>query len=308
MGTVNRSQFTVDLERPLAMRRTDRDTDILVDIDRHKWLTAEQIFSLNCTNESNAQRLRRRLQRLFQNEYVYRIEAPLWRPRIYKITSKAMRAIAAQRGVVARRVTPPGDVNHSREHQIGLSDFTVTLDRSVRQIAGARLIDEASIYATAPDDVRRQKGWRVSVSYGVDTHTVRIRPDHFLAVEFDRRPPGHNRRYFIIEYDRGTMTIRGRDLAASSCTRKFLAYAASIEQRAHKANFGIEHAYVLFVTKSRARRDGLVAEAARVLGNRPATDMMLFAVRPEPPTITRATDIAAMDWVTARGKPVPFPL
>ena len=129
-----------------------------------------------------------------------------------------------------------------------------------------------------------------------------VKPDRFLAIEFADRPAGRNARNFAIEIDRGSMPLEAAILTKASILRKLLAYQATYNDKVLSAIFGIEHAYTLFLTSGRRRRDNMVSLARDTVTNRQAAKAMLFAVQPPAPTIDDTPDLSALTWINGLGE------
>ena len=69
-------------------------------------------------------------------------------------------------------------------------------------------------------------------------------------------------------------------------------------------HFIIPHAYTLFVTIGRRRRDNMVKLAQEIVTNDTAATAMLFAVQPPAPSVGEYPDLTALQWINGRGKEV----
>ena len=111
-------------------------------------------------------------------------------------------------------------------------------------------------------------------------------------------------RYFAIEIDRGTMPLSATSLRKASIYRKLLAYQATYKDAVLQEHFAIPHAYTLFVTAGRRRRDNMVELARELIADERAAGTMLFTVQPPAPSVGCYADPAAMEWINGRGEEV----
>jgi hypothetical protein len=109
-----------------------------------------------------------------------------------------------------------------------------------------------------PPDARRFGEWHVAVTFEETTRSTLVRLDAVFALKNRAAPPERAIRHYILEADRGTMSLVKRDLHQSSIRRKLLAYAASRREGAFQ-RFGAGVVRVLMVTTGRERMAGMVA-------------------------------------------------
>jgi len=289
----------------MACQITERDVEIFHDLYRHQRLDTNHIAALHCWSEEHKQRLRRRLQVLFQNNFLYRLRTPIDVPKNYMLGQRGMNALAAARAVATRRVGTPKSGRQYREHDLELSDFTVTLDLLVRDLAHARLIDELELMnrATLPE-VKKHRGWPVSIRHAGETRDLWVKPDRLLGIQFADRPTGRDTRYYAIELDRGSMPVEASSIDRASILRKLLAYQATIEDGILTQHFAIPHCYVLFVTGSATRRDNMIRLAQELVRGRSVAETMLFTTKPKKPSVGFYDDLRALRWINGRGKEV----
>lgn len=284
---------------------TDRDLDIFTDFYCHNLLNTNQLARLHCHSEAHKQRLRRRLQKLRQAGYLQQLKTPVDQPRDYVLTQGGMNALSNARHVPPRRICVPRSARSYRDHDLAISDFTVSIDLFVRALPNARLVDELELITRSPRlDVRSHRGWPVTFRHQGITHEHWVKPDRFLGIKFDDRPANRNTRHFAIEIDRGSMPLEATKIEKASIFRKLLAYQATYDDNGLRAIFGIEHAYTLFLTTGHRRRDNMVSLAQSVVTDRRAAVTMLFAVQPSPLPLDDAADLNALTWINGLGKEV----
>ena len=288
---------------------TDRDLDIFADFHTHNLLNTNHLAALYCHSEGHKQRLRRRLQKLLQSGYLQRLKTPVDQPRDYVLSQRGMNALASARHVVPRRIVTPRSARSYRDHDTCLSDFTVYLDLAVRALPHARLVNELELISRSPRlDVRAHRGWPVTVTRHGDSRHHWVKPDRFTAIQFADRPANRNERTFAIEIDRGSMPQTASTLDKASIERKLLALQATSDHDVLREIFGIEHAYTLFLTSGRRRRDNMVSLCRDTVTNHHAAKSMLFAVQPPAPTIGETPDISATAWINGLGEETALPL
>ncbi len=288
---------------------TNRDYDIFTDFYKHSLLNTNHLASLHCHSEGHKQRLRRRLQRLLRAGYLTRLKTPIDQPRDYVLSQRGMNALSNARHVPPRRMNIPRSARSYRNHDLALSDFTVSMDLFARSLQGVSLINELKLIHRSPRlDVRAYRGWPVTVRNTAERLEFWVKPDRFLGVEFANRPAGRNARYFAIEIDRGSMPLKAAILTKASIFRKLLAYDATHHNKVLRAIFGIEHAYTLFLTTGRRRRDNMVQLCRDIVTNRQTAKSMLFAVQPASPTIGAIPDLSKQIWINGLGEEIGLPL
>jgi hypothetical protein len=288
---------------------TDRDLDIFSDFYKHHLLNTNHLASLHCHSEGHKQRLRRRLQKLLQAGYLQRLKTPIDQPRDYILSQRGMNALSNARHFAPRRINNPRSARSYRDHDIALSDFTVSMDLFVRTLAGAELINELELIHRSPRlDVRSHRGWPVSFRHDNERHEIWVKPDRFIAIKFADRPAHQNVRTFAIEIDRGSMPLETVTMQKASILRKLLAYQATHHDKVLREIFGIEHAYTLTLTSGRRRRDNMVALAANTLRSAPVAKSMLFAVQPPTPSVGDTPNLSELTWINGLGEEAALPL
>ena len=288
---------------------TDRDLDIFSDFYSHNLLNTNHLASLYCHSEAHKRRLRRRLLKLLEAGYLQRLKTPVDQPRDYVLSQSGMNALSSARHVAPRRISIPRSARSYRDHDLALSDFTVSMDLFVRSLDGARLVNELElIHRSNRLDVRSHRGWPVSFRYRDEQVEHWVKPDRFIGIEFRDRPANRNGRNFSIEIDRGSMPLQATSLQRASILRKLLAYQATHTDNVLREIFGIEHAYTLFLTGGRRRRDNMVTLAREIVQSDRAASSMLFAVQPPSPSVGDTPDLSALTWLNGRGEEVSLPL
>ncbi len=193
---------------PPPHKLTLRDLDIVHDVYRHGYLDSRQITTLHGSAESNHKRIGNRLNKLFHHGYLRRPVVSLRTPRTYSMTHKGGSLLkASQRILEAKRYDTRRPSRLYLDHQLGISDFMLNVELTCRASGNVRLIHEDEIFERASPEVKRHRGWPVQINWRGETMTTWVIPDRIFGLEFVDKPTAGNRRFFALEYDRGTMPI-----------------------------------------------------------------------------------------------------
>jgi hypothetical protein len=150
------------------------------------------------------------------------------------------------------------------DHTLAVSRYLIDLELACRKRADLDLIPFEEILAQAPERTRKSHNpmsWSVNVQWhGVRT-AVSLAPDAIFGLRVTAQDGTAKRAFFLVEIDRGTMTIvpseRVRESDAfpyrATILRKFYAYADSYRQQLHEAQFGLKAPRILFLTTSEHR-------------------------------------------------------
>lgn len=251
------------------MELTERDTEILRTVNRHRFLRSHQIADLV---GGSRQQVLRRLQKLYHHGY---FERPACQIDYYQ--TGGSRSIAyglASRGAAhLRRVddTPFSRLDWTSrnrsvkrlflEHALMVSDVMVALEIACRQRGDVRLLIEHDIpLPAATRTQRRPFQWTVT---GSGNGKLVVIPDRVFALEFGDKG---ERLLCFLEADRGTMPVKRVKHDASSIARKLHAYSQTWKADIHRSHFGISRVRVLTVTTSESRCENIRAAASAVSG------------------------------------------
>lgn len=288
---------------------TPRDLDIFEDLYTHSLLNSDQLAAVHCHSDGHRRRLRRRTQKLSEAGYLIELDRPIDQPKPFMLGQKGMNALSIARDFEPKRISIPRSSRLYRNHNLALSDFTLTMDLHVRSLENAHLIDELSlVYRSQRLDVRSHRGWPVRFTYEGTTHEQWVKPDRFLGVLFSDRPANRNARYYAIEQDCGTMPLEANSLRRASINRKLLAYEATYRDATACATFNIPHLYTLFLAPGPRRKNNMVDLAQRCVTNDTARKSILFAVQPPTPPIGVTPDMASFVWTNVLGEEMSLPL
>jgi hypothetical protein len=238
---------------------TERDCKIIRLVDRHRFLRSSQIVALI---DGSSQSILRRLKLLYHHGFLERPRAQLEYYRqsgshhiIYGLGNKGGTLLKQEFGIALRRVSW-GEKNRAvgrifLEHALLVSDVMVTIELACRK-RGFRLLTEKEL---APPDKKQPFRCRVSINNRLKHEII---PDRVFALEFPDADGKHQRRYFFLEADRGTMPVKRRNLSQTSFYRKLLAYEATWSQNLHRTLFGFNRFRVITVTTIPGRRESLM--------------------------------------------------
>lgn len=298
---------------------TDDDMELLRRVYRYRFIRADDLYRL--FDQRSADKLSRRLVRLYRNHYLDRPIAQVDRYReggsramVYGLDNAGARFIAESLGYsVTSGDWKARNRTYTREnldHTLSITRFLVDLELSCRRSGNVELIPFEEIVGTAPERTRRlpQPGrWQVPVRWGDASGDVLVIPDAIFGLRL-MQPDGRKARSFVfLEIDRGTMTIAPAKqvqesnafLHRTSILRKLLTYATSHHLQLHREHLGVPIARVLTLTTSPARAEAM-RQAAVALVVRPMRlppGLFLFGV------LSGAGDPLGASWTDASGQP-----
>lgn len=261
-------------ERPterLPLLLTQRDIYIIRLVALFRLLRSDQIQEIV---DGSDQQILRRLQRLWaagyldrpRNQTEYYVAGSL--PLVYALGDLGARflnrtdAANFPEGNGRWRQKNKSVTNPFIKHTIAIADVHVAILRGVRERIGTALIDANALIArfpSAPAKRERAFQWTGRVTHEGATYTVSANPDYVFALATREIAM----RAYIVEVDRGTMTIETDDFNQSSILRKFLAQVQGLRDKRHEQQFGWKAMRILYVAPSPARADNMrVALAA----------------------------------------------
>jgi len=277
---------------------TERDRDIIRQVQRHRFLRSSHIVALI---GGSTQQVLRRLQRLYHHGYLERPRAQIdyfhrggSQRIVYGVGNQGERLLQQEQiisrgaGVVNSR--PIGRL--FLEHALLTSDVMVALELACLRNGRVRLLTHETL--PLPDVARRQREpfqWRVNIDNRIKLGVI---PDRVFALEFLDHPADRNRAVYFLEADRGTMPVSRQTLAQSSFQRKLIAYEATWKQNLHQTRLGFHRFRVLTVTTSAERAKNLASTAAQLERGR---GLFMFT---DIASLRAASDLLAFPWQTAR--------
>jgi hypothetical protein len=180
------------------------------------------------------------------------------------------------------------------EHALLVSDVMVALTLACRKRAHHRLIPAEELRSPNVHQSKRKTfRWKVTVK---GSKKLGVVPDGVFAVEFtgDGRAP--ERRFLLLEADRGTMPILRKNFSQTSMYRKLRAYEATWSQSVLKRRFGINRFRVMTVTTSAGRVESLVNACSQLERGK---GLFLFAHRD---VLSNLDLLSAPVWRPGSGK------
>ena len=239
---------------------TERDREIIRQVNRHRFLRSPQIVALV---GGSAQQILRRLQQLYHAGYLERPKAQLEYFRsggshhmAYGLGNKGATLINRE----GRDSTYPrsSEKNHGvgrvfLDHALMVSDVMVEIELACRKSGRVRLLwgNELPVSGTLPRPFR----WRVKLKNGRKRGVI---PDRVFTLESMDQNGANQRAFFFLEADRGTTPVLRTDMSQNSMYRKFLSYEATWTQAVHQKQFGFHRFRVLTVTTGTKRVASLV--------------------------------------------------
>ena len=301
-----RSRFKRSTSASLAL--TDRDVEILLALEQHRFLTTDHLLQL--TGTTSRQAMNRRLRRLYDAKYIDRPRAQMHamacgdkRPMIYALGNDGA-ALLSNRFQMAlpdiywteknRRVK-----EKFVEHTLGIADFMVGMEVACRQSGRLKLIHRDEILASAPEATRRKRDpfrWQTRIHWDNQWHEIAIVPDAVFGLQYLDKPEGMNRAYFFVEIDRGTMPILRRDIRQSSFARKLHSYADTFDRKLHTDQLAIKNFRLLTVTTSADRIATMCQAVQTETTDKAPPGLFLFRSKTDPSGILK--------WRNASGAPV----
>lgn len=244
-----------------SFRVTERDFEILQQINRHRFLRSSHLCQLL---NGSPQQLLRRLQLLYHHGYLERPRAQLdyfhrggSEPIVYGLGNKGAEWLIREQGGDSRGLNwawKNQSVGRAfLEHAILTSDILVVLELG-RRANGQRLLHSDQL-----DGPKHTKGgtvqWKVKLAGG---RSIGVVPDAFFAIEPLTSGDPDSRSYFFLEADRGTMPIQRTDPSKTSFFRKLQAYHATWKQGLHQRQLSLPRFRVLTITNSVERLQGMI--------------------------------------------------
>lgn len=188
---------------------------------------------------------------------------------VYALGNKGADLLAEQLGVTRASIDWTTKNRKLKEiffrHTLMVSGIMVAFEVACREVGNMRLIRWEEIRAEkVSEETKREKrpeSWRVQVPRRGEHG---ITPDAIFGLHYLDRPEGRNRTFFLLEADRGTMSVKRRNLAQTAIFKKLLLYHQTAVQKLHNKRFGMKAFRVLTVTASPERER--VASMAKAAG------------------------------------------
>jgi hypothetical protein len=318
MGAVRRSfpRFRREGDAP-RIELTGDDIDILQHVYRHRFIRTDDLYRL--FPERSAEKISRRLMRLYRNEFLDRPLSQIDRfrgggsqPLVYGLDTAGARYLAEECDAPVRtgdwKARNRAYTRENLDHTLAVTKFMVDLELACAAREDVELIRAEEIVAGAPEATRalaQPARWGVTLPWHGHEAIVQIAPDALFGLR-RRKPDGSVVRTFVfVEIDRGSMTIAPSDavrrseafLYRSSLLRKFLAYAVSHQNEVHQRHFGLPAVRILFLTSAQERATVMQQAAASIVlpHLNVSPDLFLFSGDSEAPHPLNATYKNAAD-------------
>lgn len=263
-------RFRQEQERAAPLQLTRRDTDLLHQVARHRFLRSGHLVTLA---EGSHQQVLRRLQLLFHHGYLERPRCQLdhyhqggSREMIYGLGSRGAAHLRRALDMPFDRMDwTPKNRSVGRvflEHALMVSDFMVSLELSCRRQSDVRLLHEQDL--PLPEEL---KGRKRPFQWSVHIHGHRklgVVPDAVFGLEYQTRDAQTERAFYFLEADRGTMPVKRDRLERSSVHRKLLAYEATWSQGLHRSRFGWNRFRVITLTSHQARMEHMMTACKKM--------------------------------------------
>lgn len=258
---------------PRIMRLTDRDAEIIRQVQKHRFLRSTHITALV---GGSPQPILRRLHLLYHNGYLDRPRAQIdyyhqggSRTMVYGLSNRGADVLQRRFGILRPRIDWIAKNQSVKpiylQHTLMVADVMVSLERGCRQNHKVRLIEPEEIANQLP---LTSFQWHVQVNHDGETNRLGIMPDKVFGLQFAGRPPGRDTAYFFLEADRATMPVTRRGLQRTSVFQKMLAYYETWRQHLHTALFNFHRFRVLTVTTSPMRAQNILLASQSLNGGK----------------------------------------
>jgi DNA-binding Lrp family transcriptional regulator len=291
---------------PPVFRLTDDDVAIVRHLARHRFLRSTHIAALV---GRSVDAVNGRLKGLFHHGYIDRPRAQLdfyptgSAPMAYALADRGARLLIERDGIEFANVE--WSRNNRRagrpfiEHQLAIVDFYVALQIALRT-RGERLIHPDELVADFPDQTfstGNPFALRAKVPHQGVLQEVGVVPDLAFGIAL----PGGAHRYFMVEIDRGTMSVVRANFLQTSFERKMHAYLAAHAAQAHERRFGWNTFRVLTVTTDEHRLHSMQTALRELhVPHSPGTSLFFFTTRHE----LRTPDALMRAWRDGNGRDV----
>jgi hypothetical protein len=249
----------------IKFKYVQRDSDILVDLYKHRFLTISQIQRLHFPS---LQTTYRRMRLLKQAGYASPFTVPNIEESIFALAGKGIQAVAESLGVDKNELkwtetrTRPHDY-YFMQHFIAINDFRIALrqacENSTIQLLG--FIPDYYGEKTAKGGITKYIR-DVSCDIVSEREEISHTPDGVFAL----RKEGKSALFFL-EIDRGTETVSDSDKGVLKAVRFYLNYLLEGKYQRYAKDFNVESFKgfrTLFLTTSEPRIQNIRKAAAAV--------------------------------------------
>jgi hypothetical protein len=295
-------------EIPRPLRLTERDLRLLVNLERLRLASGEQLAALDGGSPQNVSRA---LLALWENDYVERLlgqmeSRVLYKgsfPLIYGLTRTGAWLLRKHGYDVRRRVLYETDKQRQAgwrfiEHRVDISEFMVRLELACRNRPDLALIQRSQIIDAA-DKSQRDRRIRLYANVRIDGEhkLLSVDPDETFGL---RLADAQRECFFFLERDRGEMPVhRRKNKEQTYYAKKMQTYYEANRAGEHEREFGLPNFRVLTVTTTKERVAQMIEAQQGIVGGR-GSNLFLFidddSLRDNNPLET--------NWVTGKGKVV----
>jgi hypothetical protein len=243
----------------------NRDTEILVDLYKHRFLTISQIHRLHFPSLQTAYRRTRLLK---QAGYVHPFSVPNIDESIFSLTAKGIQSVAEALGIDKSELkwneskTKPHDY-YLMQHFIAINDFRISLRQACDNSAIKLLGFIPDYYGEKTDKGGITKYIRdVVCDIANDRQTVSHTPDGVFALERDGKVA-----LFFLEIDRGTEVVSDPLKGVQKMLGFYANYLIEGKYQRYAQEFGVESFKgfrTLILTMSDARMKNMRKAASAV--------------------------------------------
>lgn len=239
-------------DNPRPMRETENDRLIVQLVYAYRLLSQEQLERLLGKSRS---RVQQSLMRLYHHEYLQRLFLPVWfegrSPTLYLLDKRGI-ALLQGLGVADFSVIPSAKLSPMfLEHTLAINDVRIAVAQACEKQGWSLPVWKSENEIKMDYD-------RVTVQIGkTKPQVVPIVPDSYFMIDI----PGRGVSHFMLEVDRGTMTL-------SRFKTKVHAYVAYYKSGGYEKRFQAQGFRVLTVvdTPSTGRLKHLLDQTASVSG------------------------------------------
>lgn len=284
---------------------TDRDTEILLAVNRFRFLHTFQIARLV---ESSVASIRRRLKLLYQgrflNRYAQFVKQGDPKPPVAYYLGEMGAQFLRERNEQVFVYPKSGKVKHLFfNHALDLSEFRGHLELASRHHEKVELAHFVSYFEQEQSETKRVGYARYKLFFEFEDHEHKktvVYPDALFVLQLQKQP--HIKALYFVEIDRSTESL-------SVIRRKLRAYNAFYQQMQHRrfGNFGVnadgsDRGFKLLIQcKSKKRMLSLQKALGKTygIGALKRNDMIRMACVHD---IDRSTIVDGDVWMNADGK------
>ncbi len=235
-----------------------RDSDLLLDLYKHRFLTISQIEGLHFPSLQTAYRRTRLLK---QAGFIDSFTVPNIEESIFNLTAKGLEAVAGAIGVgktelkASESKTKPHDYYFMR-HFVAINDFRIALRQACENSEIRKLGFIPDYYGEKTDKGGITKYIRdVACDIAGERDRISHTPDGVFALQKDGKAA-----LFFLEIDRGTEVISDTEKGVLKAIRFYLNYLLEGTYRRYAKDFNVDSFKgfrTLLVTTSEARAENI---------------------------------------------------